>query len=203
MNQPAMQVSPEQKRKSKRALFIMLAVAVVPIVAAYTAFYSGIGVPDNTVNKGALIKAISLEPLVGDEMWKYFSEERKWRLIIPVGSECNAQCEQNLYSTRQVHIRLNDKGVRVERYALNIDGDLGAQYLDGLAETHPNLKRLNVERGLWDSWSAELDKFKKEGAHFYMLADQEGYAMMVYTDQHGNELLKDIKRALRYSIDHQ
>jgi len=37
-----------------------------------------------------------------------------------------------------------------------------------------------------------------------LLIDQEGFAMMSYTTaQHGNELLKDIKRALKYSIDYQ
>ncbi len=197
-------VSPEQRRKSRRTLVLILAVAILPVLAAYTMFFTGVGVPDVTVNKGELIKAMSLEPLVDEDVWQTINSEKKWRLFLPVGENCNQHCQDNFYTTRQVHVRLGEKGLRVERYALNYGGSAGENYLDALAESHPELKRANVELSAWNDWSASLEEFKRRTeSHFYLLVDQEGFAMMVYTDQHGNELLKDIKRALRYSIDYQ
>ncbi len=194
-----------KKTKSGRTTLIMiLVVALLPVVLAYTMFFSGVGVPENTVNKGELIEAISLENVVDAETWQRIQEDKKWRLLLPVGKTCNEACESNYYTTRQVHVRLGEKGVRIERIALNYGGEYGRAYLDGLAETHPQLRSVTVDSSVWDSWSESLEAFKREkDSHFYMLVDQEGKAMMVYTDQHGNDLLKDIKRALKYSIDYQ
>ncbi len=194
-----------KKSKSGRTTLIMiLVVALLPVVAAYTMFFSGVGVPDNTVNKGALIKAINLESVVDADTWQRIQEDKKWRLLLPVGKQCNEACESNYYTTRQVHVRLGEKGVRIERIALNYGGEYGSAYLDSLSESHPLLKRVTVDSSVWDSWSESLEMFKEDkSSHFYMLVDQEGNAMMVYTDQHGNDLLKDIKRALKYSIDYQ
>lgn len=188
----------------KTTLLLIVAVALIPMVAAYTAFFTGIGVPDNTVNNGSLIKALSLEPLLSEEEWQRLQDEKKWRLFLPLGKSCNKSCEDNFYTTRQVHVRLGEKGLRVERYAINYGGAAGQQYLDDIKADHPILQTVTVESSAWESWSETLADFKAETeSHFYLLVDQEGFAMMVYTDQHGNELLKDIKRALKFSIDYQ
>lgn len=197
-------VSIEQRNKSRLTLVMILVVAVVPVLAAYTMFFTGVGVPENTVNNGELVKAISLEKLVDGETWQAVSEEKKWRLFLPVGEHCNQKCQDNFYTTRQVHVRLGEKGLRVERYAINYGGVKGDEYLRSIAESHPRLKRADVELSVWNEWSAPLVEFNRNAdSHFYLLVDQEGFAMMAYTDQHGNDLLKDIKRALRFSIDYQ
>ena len=193
------------KKRSRRNFLMIVAVAVLPVMAAYIMFFTGIGVPGNTVNKGELLgQPISMEALLPDDVWQTISADKKWRVFLPVDATCNARCEENFYTTRQVHIRLGEKSARVERYALNLDGAAGEAYLAGIAEDHPQLKTASVDGAQWREWSAPLAVYKEDrDNHFYLLVDQEGFAMMVYTDQHGNDLLKDLKRALKYSIDFQ
>lgn len=193
------------KQRSRRNLLLIFAVAVFPVAAAYVMFFTGVGVPGNTVNKGELLaQPMSIEPLLPENVWQTISADKKWRLLLPVDASCNVRCEENFYNTRQVHIRLGEKSERVERYALNLDGAAGEAYLASIAEQHPQLKTVSVSAAQWREWSASLAVYKEDrNNHFYLLVDQEGFAMMAYTDQHGNDLLKDLKRALKYSINFQ
>jgi len=191
------------RKRGRRTLLAILLISVAPIAAAYFMFFTGLGVPSHTVNHGVLLdQALPLQPMLSTEVWQKISADKKWRLLLPMGEQCGDRCAQQLYTTRQVHIRLGEKSARVERYALNYGGDKGRAYLDSVASEHPLLKRVDTDAALWQQWLAHSDVLEDMSAEpFYLLVDQEGLAMMVYTDQHGNELLKDIKRALKYSID--
>lgn len=192
------------KNKKPWQLIAILLVTVVPIVAAYVAFYTGLGVPDDTVNKGTMLR-----PAADARAWQEqaegqvpkFGEDSLWRILIPVGSSCDEDCQQNLYITRQVHIRLAAKAARVERYVVNLAGDEGEAWLDTIAPEHPGLKRINLDAATWQKWLSEtnapVDPLQE---HYYLMVDPAGFAMMFYTAANdGNQLLDDIKRILRYS----
>ena len=169
-------------------------------------YFTGIGVPETTVNAGKLLpKAISVSSLITQEEYERVFKEKKWRMLVPVVNPCGELCQDNLYLTRQVHIRLGEKGLRVERIAVNLAGQEGEQYLKSLAVEHPKLKSVSAEQTTWQQWvSKSQAEFMLESGRYYLLVDQEGKAMMAYDkNQTGNELLKDIKRALKYSIDYQ
>ncbi len=196
----------KQKKKNSMTVAAILIVSFLPIAAAYTMFYTGIGVPNNTVNKGILLPiAVSTEKIFEVDFFKEIEADKKWRLVLPVNDNCNQACQENLYITRQVHIRLGEKGTRIERIAVNIGGQTGKNYLASIEQEHPKLKQVSVDKDKWQQWLEEskvdLD-FSAEP--YYLLLDQQGYAMMYYTNaQHGNDLLKDLKRALKHSIDYQ
>lgn len=195
--------------KSRKPLIAILLVSILPIAGAYFVFFTGFGMPDDTVNAGRLISpANHVTEILADgneAALQQINDDKKWRIFLPVPENCNDGCEKNLYTTRQVHIRLGEKSTRVERYAVNLAGDEGEQYLESIREAHPLLKHVNVNRARWDSWVGVTDlNLDLEQTPYYLLVDQEGFAMMVYTaDIHGNDLLKDLKRALKYSIDYQ
>lgn len=194
------------KGKKNWTLTAVIFVSVLPIVAAYFMYFTGIGVPDHTVNAGTLLpKAVNLNTLISTDEFNRILDKKKWRLIVPITTRCNDSCEANLYITRQVHIRLGEKGIRLERVAANIGGDLGLAELDRLSIEHPELKKFSVDRKNWNDWiTAARADINIDTDHYYLLVDQEGNAMMSYSNvQTGNELLKDIKRALKYSIDYQ
>jgi hypothetical protein len=181
---------------------LILAVVIIPVVAAYVAYYTGMGVSDETVNKGILLQPpVHLDQLtdVADEVPEL--EERKWRLLLPLLAPCTDTCAENLYTTRQVHIRLGEKAERVERLAVNLGGAAGQEQLDAIQADHPRLKHFSVSREQWQHWLNGTNvPASLEQDHYYLLVDQEGYAMMFYTAaHHGNELLDDIKRVLRYT----
>ncbi|WP_201276889.1 hypothetical protein [Microbulbifer sp. ALW1] len=185
-------------------LGVFVAVAF-PIVAAYIVFYTGVGMPMDTVNQGELlvpahnVADISLRSDDGATV-AIASEEPKWRYLIIGGEQCAGECEKLLYTTRQVHIRLGDKAHRVER--LLVTGDaLTAERHQDLASQHPKLRFTTADQQQIDQWLADSDHaaLKRPSA---LLVDQKGFAMMVYDNRYtGNQLLKDIKRLLKYSYE--
>lgn len=196
----------KQKRKNSFTLAAIITVSFLPLVLAYTMFYTGIGVPENTVNNGVLFPvAVSTESALGEEKFSALNSEKKWRLILPIDDRCDEACQKNIYTTRQVHIRLGEKAIRVERVAINIGGGQAADYLTSIATEHPKLKVVDVERKKWNDWlvTTQVD-MTALNEPYYLLLDQQGYAMMYYTNaQSGNQLIKDLKRALKHSTDYQ
>lgn len=207
----------EQKSKKAYTMWILLAISVLPIAAAYFIYFTGIGMPDTTVNSGQLLpRAELIKSLMSEEEWQEIEADKKWRLLIPVPENCDKVCRANLYTTRQVHIRLSEKSIRLERLALV----LGQNYVEGTSQKvkdalqvdHPHLRFLSSGSKEWSEWktsihlppNSSVEQEKIDNNQVYFLVDQEGRAMMVYSEtQHGNEVLKDIKRALKYSIDYQ
>lgn len=204
MAEAAMQNANENRKKMSWQLVAILLVTLVPLVAAYVAYFTGIGVPQSKVNEGVLIQpARNVEDLLavaeGDK--PQLENNLLWRLLIPIPANCDQPCQQNLYISRQVHIRLADKAERVERYAVNIGGAAGAEYLQRIQAEHPGLKTFAVAPEQWEEWLHGTNVPGNTASdHYYLLVDQVGFAMMYYSVQHdGNQLLKDLKRVLRYS----
>jgi len=197
------------RKKGQRTLLALFAISIIPIAAAYFMFFTGIGVPEHTVNNGKLLKQpVKLSALLGPEHAVFLQRletEKKWRLLLPISDTCNEDCEKVLYTTRQVHVRLAQKSVRVERVAVNIGGTVGLRIYEAMQAEHPKLQIITVDPQAWENWlAASGDNFDIDRQAYYLLVDQEGTAMMAYTaDIHGNLLLKDLKRALKYSIDFQ
>jgi hypothetical protein len=194
----------QSKKRTAWPLFAILAITVLPIVAAYVAFFTGVGVPDETVNEGELVvPAKNVETILADAAGEIpgFKDNLNWRVLIPVPDYCDETCQRNLYITRQVHIRLAEKGERLERFAVNIGGAEGERFLDSIKDEQPGLKRFTVQQEVWEEWLHDSNvSGNLRGDHYYLLVDQVGFAMMFYTTrQDGNQLLKDLKRVLRFS----
>lgn len=200
--------SSKKKKGIPWSIIAILAVTIVPFGGAYISYYTGFGVSDTTVNEGVLIKAEPakvLQDILKDAVGETpnFDRNYKWRIIIPITEQCNEKCQSNLFVTRQVHVRLSEKAERVERYAVNIGAAAGEQYLQSIAEDYPYLKTFSVTSEQWKAWidGANVPVDMAENP-YYILVDQVGFAMMYYTVEHdGNQLLKDIKRILRYTIE--
>lgn len=194
------------KRSNNKTMIAILFVAVLPIFSAYFMYFTGIGVPENTVNSGVILPtAVNVNELLSEEEKKQIFDKKKWRLLIPMGETCDNFCQQNLYLTRQVHIRLGEKGIRVERIAAILGGENGKKAFSRLSDQHPKLKSFVADKNTWSTWLNKSNpSFSVLPLEYYLLVDQEGKAMMSYTNQQsGNDLLKDIKRALKFSIDYQ
>ncbi|MCQ3829908.1 hypothetical protein HXX02_10670 [Microbulbifer elongatus] len=183
----------------------VIASVAIPIFAAYIIFYTGVGMPTETVNQGELLTPAQS---VGDidlmsadgSVLSLVDEEPRWRYLIVADAQCAEECDKLLYTTRQVHIRLGDKARRVERI-LATTVPLSEERHGDLAGQHPKLRFTSVDRQQLDQWLADSDHARLERPSV-LLVDQQGYAMMVYNGRHsGNQLLKDIKRLLKYSYE--
>lgn len=192
--------------KKNWTMGLILLVSVLPIALAYFAYFTGIGVPKETVNAGKLLpNPMPLNELLDETTAEPFLSDKKWRLFIPLTKNCTEECQNNFYTTRQVHILLGEKSIRVDRIAVNNGGETGKKYFNEISAEHPRLKYLEIDQYKWRDWVNRTNAaLYHDNTHYYLLLDQEGNAIMAYNkNQTGNQLLKDIKRALKYSIDYQ
>ncbi|WP_049722984.1 hypothetical protein [Gilvimarinus polysaccharolyticus] len=198
--------SPSKKRGQLQALLLMLIVAL-PMIAAYTIYHTGWGMPDGTVNQGVLlsppIQISDLAPQEQNETWDLTEESKRWRYVIPGNASCDKTCLDNLYLTRQVHIRLNEKAERVERIYLLQDEVLSPELTQHIKEQHPLLRVMTIKRSdLTEALKGSNFSDDPVAAGRYFLMDQEGFLMLAYTPVHsGGELLKDIKKMLKNSYE--
>ncbi len=199
----------DQAAKNRKTLLLILAVSIAPIALAYFSFFTGIGVPKNTASFGEIINpAINLQGLLeqdNTELYKQMMENKKWHIFIPIGESCNKACQDILYVTRQVHIRLGEKSTRVDRVAVYSGSTDLEEKAAELKTEHPLLKTIAIEKKDWENFiSRGVTDANPEIKPYYILVDQEGFAMMYYDNSvAGGDLLKDLKRALKHSIDFQ
>jgi len=200
---------------------LILIIVTAPMLLAYVMYQTGWGISSSTTNKGELLTpALSIQDLqvidednvfekmfsnttdnspLNDDMTKK-STGKKWRLLVPVTEACSDVCQQNLYTTRQVHIRLAEKAYRVERIILSLD-ELGSELLQRLENEHPNTLRISSSDDLFSQWLAPAN-IAESAEQYYYLVDQEGFAMMRYDVSHtGQDLLDDVKKLLKFTYD--
>ncbi|AWF79382.1 hypothetical protein BTJ40_00240 [Microbulbifer sp. A4B17] len=183
----------------------ILASVVLPITAAYVVYYTGLGVPKNTINQGELLQPpFDIAEIKITQQGQQFSlvseAESKWRYLIISDSDCGKDCEDLLYISRQVHIRLGEKAHRVERL-LVVSDSLDEKRQEQIQIQHPKLKIVNLDGENFKQLIEKTDHDSVTSTKA-LLVDQEGFAMMAYDRQHsGNQLLKDIKRLLKYSYE--
>ncbi|KUJ83058.1 hypothetical protein AWR36_011000 [Microbulbifer flavimaris] len=187
----------------------LIAAVALPIVAAYVVYYTGLGMPDGTVNQGQLVeppvdvKGLTLQEYTdrpAPQPLSLGTAPAKWRYLILPDGPCEGACESLLYTSRQVHIRLSEKAERVERLFASVV-PLPAEQQAALAAEHPRLRFVSVESGAYEALRTDSGARAGEGPRL-LLVDQEGFAMMRYDNENtGNELLKDIKRLLKYSYE--
>jgi cytochrome oxidase Cu insertion factor (SCO1/SenC/PrrC family) len=193
-------------QKSRLFGFLILLSIFLPMALAYIMFKTGWGVSGDTTNKGQLLRpALAIADLAlnnGSEELKtlYPANKKKWRILVPVTTGCNKDCQNNLYITRQVHIRLAEKAYRVERILLLLDNLLSDQ-VKGLEKEHPNSLMVQSSKKNLQQWLNQTEN-KPPVEDSYYLIDQEGYAMMRYSAQNtGHDLLDDIKKLLKYTYE--
>ena len=205
--------SKAELRASRRTLLIIMAIVVIPFLLAYTMWRTGVWMPISTTNKGSLL----LPPLHVDELRlkerdgaaiDYQSAAGRWAMIIIGDGVCDATCENALYLTRQVHIALGKEASRVLRYYGELGVELDEQLAATLAEEHPRLVAVNVDR---EEFSRYVDtRAAEQGLDFdsqvlvqesyILIADPLGNIMLYFTSGHsGKDILKDLKKLLKNS----
>lgn len=198
--------APPAKKGKPWPIIIIASLTAFWIIGPYISYYTGWFVPEDTSNKGVLIEpppAIADLPAVARESLPESLtdlHDSQWHLLIPVALPCGDACEKSLYTTRQVHIRLAEKGQRVERIAINIAGEQGEAYLASIAEKYPELDRATLSKVDWTQWLSGTNVPSIDLQHSYLLVHPDGHAILYYTaDHHGNDLLDDIKHGLRFT----
>ena len=193
-------------RRNQLYGLLVLCIILLPMLLAYLIFKTGWGMPSETTNKGDLLSPpISLKKLVLSKNGElldnlYPASPKKWRILVPVTQSCDANCEDFLYISRQVHIRLAEKAYRVERILLLLD-EFSPEELLSLKQQHPGTLIFYSRSADLANWLAATGLPKAADQYFYLI-DQEGFAMMRYGSSHsGQDLLDDLKKLLKFTYD--
>lgn len=187
---------------------LVVSAITLPMILAYAIFKTGWAMPTGTVNKGDLLvpataisgltlldqKGQTVDLLVGKKMW---------RMVVVANNDCDEQCFQQLYTSRQVHKRLSEKSVRVDRLFLNTSANYSTKLKSALDTDYPRLKQYRVSAAAWSALMSNTNAAQAPlNGHNVYYIDQQGFAMMSYQPTHeGADLLDDIKRLLKYSYE--
>jgi hypothetical protein len=189
----------------------MLGIIVATLVAGFVMFPSDQAERDallgrlGTTNHGTLLQpALPVDglPLRDDKgnPWRWTEHKPKWRLLIPAGRECDEECRELLYVSRQVHLLLGKYTGRFERVYINLEDSLDVATAQYLEQEHHYAKVLAADRAAFDTWTEDSNLPWGQGTMPAILVDPAGLAMMFYTvDIAGNDMLEDINHLLRYS----
>ncbi len=184
-----------QVRANKQKLTILLVMPLIVLALAYIVFYTGVGIPSSTTNRGELITpplqviesgALNLD---GSE----YTYPPIWHMMIPISNTCAQTCLDTLHVTRQVHLRQGKRSIDIDRVFVS-DVTLSPTLVEKLKAQHPHSVILTIPHELMTSISERTGYIEGD----YFLVDPQGWLMMAYRQNHtGEDLLKDLKRLLK------
>lgn len=182
-------------KRSRKPLWILIALCIAPIAASYVAFYWW--QPDDHVNHGELLTPKSIP----DAGWtrldgtpaRFAAFKGKWVLTVAHGAQCDAWCRDKLTYIRQIRLAQGKELERVARLWIVTDGGVPD---NALLADHAGLE-LRRPNGV--TLPALLPAERSVEDHIYVI-DPLGNLMMRYgRDADPRRMLKDVARLLRHS----
>ncbi len=196
------QNSAQAAKKNPYTLWFVVIAFVLPVVAAYTLYFTGY-TPAGYTNKGELIQpVIDVELLAlvnenGDAVARDDATIRKWNMIYFAGAHCDQACNDALYKIRQVNKAVGKNAYRLRRLIVHMDPpDTGFAGL--IEEEYPDARRLFADR---QAISSALQSVQpKLEQHEIYLMDPIGNIMMRFTaDMPGKWLIHDLNKLFKVS----
>ncbi len=197
--------SPEETRRSRYQLLVLMLIPVLVVLAATFVFYTRIGLPKDTRNKGVLITPpvqindLQLVDMQGKPVVVNGVKDDVWAFVIARSADCNAECRQRFWVNRQTRIALGKYQNHIRRIWLLTDGEMSADTAQWLAKEQPDIA---VVRAHTSSWQALLGASNYQAdinalTDFY-LVDTRGFVMMYYTEKNTyKDVITDMKFLLK------
>ncbi len=201
----------EVKRKKGRVwLVALIALFVLPMLASWGLFFytQKTGEVWGTSNKGVLIRPmIALQDidlsLFNSQKLTLKELETQWTLLYLMPEDCKAQCEQDIYHMRQVHVSISKDFGRVQRLlVLQKPEQLQTKYeflqhyndmLIAKQDDQVSPLRQQIALPVNDRLSGSIE------GHIYII-DPQANVMMVYEKGvDPAKIFKDLKKLLRMS----
>jgi len=195
--------------RNQMALLMIAGVPVIIILAAtWLWYYVASGRLDlvgmlGTANRGTLLSpplaAASLDLRNGlGGRFEPRGPRPLWRIVIPGSSTCDADCQQLLYYTRQIHTAMGKYANRIERVYLAQGAAPGDPAVEALAEDYPALNLLYTSASAITP-AAQGGAASGEKPGYYVM-DPSGWLILSYPrDADGKDVMADLKFLLKNS----
>lgn len=171
---------------SKKTLLLMIAVFVVPVILAKLAL------ENDWFTKAATNKGQLLTPTI-DMSAVFKNEAPKWRLVYAMPSQCDAVCENALFSINQVWLALGKESDRAEALVL-LKEDSDNTAVAALSD-YPNVSTLASSNSLsLETNSVYIVDTQNNAMLFYQIKNDRKEAVMESRD-----MLADIRKLLKLS----
>ena len=200
------------------ALLMIAGIPVIIILASTWLWYyvaSGrldlVGVL-GTANRGELVSpplAIAdLSPVdSGGRAFQLGTERPLWRIVIPGGERCDADCEALLYYTRQIHTAMGKYANRIQRVYLAQGAAPGSPAVERIKEAYPAINLLYTAAPVRPvvamantAVGEEASATAKNVAPGYYVMDPAGWLILSYAaDADGKDVMADLKFLLKNS----
>ena len=193
----------DKLRASRIKLALMFLLPILAVGLATLAYYSGLGVPKSTFNKGELVQPPrQLDDMAvrtaGGEPWRYGA--RDWSLLVANSGACAERCRERLYLTRQIRIALGRDADRVSRLLIQLDAAGDADFAAFVKEQHPDLELLRADAGELRGLLGQIGDPDPVAEQPIYIVDQRGFVMMRYLARHaGHDTIADMRFLLKYS----
>lgn len=206
---PQSPVSPEQVRRNRRLLLILLASFIVPFIVGDLAYKFG-WYEGGKTNRGRLITppvafaALGARDDAGHELAAGFAD-RHWWLLYVLPAECEAACRNRLLQMRQMPLALGKEGDRL-RLALVVTAPPAPETEALLRKEFPGLVRLQGDPSRIDAAFGAATPGASRAGELYVM-DPMGWIMLAYAPMadakralaQGDDVFKDLVKLLKAS----
>lgn len=180
---------------SRGKLLMLVSVFVVPVVAAYLAYFGWR--PAGHTNYGELLKATPLQQTQGTapdgQPYPLESLQGKWVMVRLGPAQCDADCVQQLYLMRQTRLTQGKAQARIERLWVLTDAAMPDA---ALLQDHPGLQ---VWRPDHPAFIEQFPVSPNRAGHIYLI-DPLGNLMLRFPENPDPKgMMKDLKLLLKAS----
>lgn len=189
-------------------LIAIFAVAVVPVILAFTMYFGGVAVPSAKTNKGNLIwPPVQISALNSDaQAAKKMSIEesvlasKKWTLLITGAGECEKACRDLVHTVRQVNVSMAKEMDRVTRV---MSASITSSEVAAFEAEYPNMLVHQIDRSAIAGFEAEAinnGAANANDAWKVWIVDPLGNVIIQYTEANdGYDMIHDLKKLLKLS----
>jgi cytochrome oxidase Cu insertion factor (SCO1/SenC/PrrC family) len=199
-------IDPQQRRRSRTSLLIVLAMFAAPVLIAWSLFYVfPEWMPSSTNNHGDLVEparplpAFELDTVSGDVVDQTYLRG-KWNYVYLHAGECSAACIEHLYKIRQLRLAQGKNIDRIQRLMLWRADSVSPESRADLQAHFPGqvIVLVSDNDALITSFSTDAEAPLSAGRIY--LVDPLGNLMMSYQpDAEPRGIIKDMHRLLKYS----
>ncbi|MDH5516323.1 MAG: SCO family protein [Gammaproteobacteria bacterium] len=197
-------MSEEQKNNNFKPymLWLLIFTFVAPIGAAYWLFTAG--GTENTVNRGEFVRPgvqlldMKLKSLDGTD-----ATEKQlyghWHLMYFMNANCDKQCEEKIYTIRQIKTSLHKESPRFVNLLIHFDENINAEFKKKIESHYSNFDRYIGKKEVFNEALEYADNEMIE-KNIIFIVDPIGNVILKYSnDKTAKDIISDIKRLLKAS----